>query len=136
MGEGNQVKWRGIRPIDPREAIPIQPYADFGTQVAKDHYANNSITIIHTVTSGKNLYLCSATFSVFPAATGEGYMYVRNENDALQYYLFFIRRPTDNGTMVSVSFNPPLIIPQGWDICVRSMTLNFRVRGFIFGYEV
>jgi len=136
MGESNQVKWRGIRPVEPREAIPIQPYTDFGTQVAKDNYANNSTVIIHTVTSGKSLYLCSIGFSVFPTATGHGVFFVRDESDTTQYRFFYIRRQSDDGDMVSMTFNPPLVIPEGWDICLWSATSGFGIRGFIFGYEV
>ena len=136
MGEKNQVKWVGIRPVEPREAIPIQPYGDFGTQIAKDEYANNGGSTIHTVTSGKNLYLCSIAFSIFPTANGRGLFYVRNESDVTQYEFFDIRRQANDGFAVSMSFNPPLVIPEGWDICVYSYDSGFYVKGFIFGYEV
>lgn len=136
MGEPNQVKWRGIRPVDPREAIPVQPFGDFGTQIVKDTYADNSTVIIHTVTSGKSLYLCSIALSVIPAATGYGYFYVRDDSDTTQYRFFRPRRQQYDGEMVSMTFNPPLIIPEGWDICLMSQVDGFGMRGFIFGYEV
>jgi len=136
MGEPNQVKWRGIRPVEPREAIPIQPYTDFGTQVAKDNYANNSTVIIHTVTSGKNLYLCSVAFSVYPTVDGSGSFNIRDDNDNIKHILFQIQRQANDGTMVTLTFNPPFVIPEGWDIIIWSSTTGFRLRGFIFGYEV
>jgi len=136
MGEPNQVKWRGIRPVEPREAIPVQPFGDFGTQIAKDAYANNSTVIIHTVTSGKSLYLCNIGLSVFPTASGYGYFYVRDENDTTQYRFFRPRRQQYDGEMVSMTFNPPLIIPEGWDIVLWSQVADFIIYGFIFGYEV
>jgi len=136
MGEPNQVKWRGIRPVEPREAIPVQPFGDFGTQITKSVYANNATKIIHTVSSGKSLYLCSVALSVFPTALGEGYIYVRDENDTTQYYILVTRRQENDGEMVSMTFNPPIQIPAGWDICVVSSATNFKLRGFIFGYEV
>lgn len=136
MGEPNQVKWRGIRPVEPREAIPIQPYGDFGTQVAKSAYVNNTTTIIHTVTSGKSLYLCSIALSVFPTAAGYGYFYVRDENDTTQYTILRPKRQQDDGEMVTMTFNPPLVIPEGYDIVIRSQVTDFVLYGFIFGYEV
>jgi len=136
MGEPNQVKWRGIRPVEPREAIPIQPYTDFGTQVAKSASANNSTAIIHTVTAGKSLYLCGVSLSVVPTASGYGYFSVRDDTDTLQYTFFRPNRQQNDGEMVSMTFNPPLVIPEGWDIYIISQVNNFGMTGFIFGYEV
>ena len=136
MGETNQVKWVGIRPVEPREAIPIQPYGDFGTQVVKNNHANNSTVIIHTVTSGKTLYLCSITLSVDPIANGYGWFYVRDTNDNTVYSFFRPRRQANDGEMVSATFNPPLKIPDGYDICLMSEVDGFHMYGFIFGYEL
>ena len=136
MGEPNQVKWRGIRPVEPREAIPIQPYGDFGTQIAKHNWVEGGTSIIHTVTSGKNLYLCSVAFSIYPTVDGEGTFSIRDDNDIVQYILFQIQRQANDGTMVTLTFNPPFVIPEGWDIAIWSSATGFRLRGFIFGYEV
>ncbi|RLG10436.1 hypothetical protein DRN69_09010 [Candidatus Pacearchaeota archaeon] len=136
MGEPNQVKWRGIRPVEPREAIPVQPFGDFGTQVAKHSSINNDTTIIHTVMSGKILYLCSLSFGMTPINAGEGWIFVRDENDNITYYLFTTYRQQNDGICISMTFNPPLIIPAGYDICIQSNTEYCYVNGFIFGYEV
>jgi len=136
MGEANQVKWRGIRPVEPREAIPVQPFGDFGTQVAKDNYVDNSIVIIHTVTNGKTLHLCNISLSVYPQTDGYGWFYVRDTNDTIVYHFFRPRRLAYDGEMVTMTFNPPLQIPEGYDICLMSEVEGFFIHAFIFGYEV
>jgi len=158
MGEKNRVRWVGIRPTDPpetipveeqsplteigvkpvspRQAIPTQPYRDFGTQIAKEGNAVNATVIIHTVSTGKTLYLCSVSFSVYPTANGMGALYCRDTDDALQYIFFIIRRQANDGFATAMSFNPPLVIPAGYDLCVRSWNDGFDTRGFIFGYEL
>jgi len=136
MGEKNNVRWVGIRPTDPREAIPTQPYGDFGTQVAKYAWVENATSIIHTVSAGKTLYLCSIALSVDAVADGRGRMFVRDDTDTIQYYFFRARRPAGSGEMVPLTFNPPLQIPEGWDICVWSEVADFHLIGFIFGYEL
>jgi len=158
MGEKNKVRWVGIRPIDPpetipveeqsplteisvkpvspRQAIPIQPYGDFGTQIVKYAWVENATAIIHTVSAGKTLHLCSIALSVDAVADGRGRMFVRDDSDTIQYYFFRPRRPAGNGEMVGLTFNPPLKISEGWDICVWSENADFHLIGFIFGYEV
>ncbi len=135
-GEPNSVKWVGIRPTNPREAIPSQPYGDFGTQVVKDASIDNGTTIIHTVTAGTTLYLCSITFSMNPIAAGAGLMFVRNVADVLQYRFFQMRRLINDGFGVGTTFNPPLTIPAGYDVCIQSAAANVWVYGMIFGYEL
>jgi len=125
-----------VKPASPRETIPIQPYKDFGTQIAKDYWANNSTGIIHTVTSGKSLYLCSVSLSFYNTSAGYGNMFVRDTSDNVQYRLLEIRRQANDGISVPLTFNPPLVLPAGWDICVYSGASDVLVRGFIFGYEV
>jgi len=136
MGEPNQVKWRGIRPVEPREAIPVQPYGDFGTQVVKHDCVEGGGSVIYTVSSGKNLYLCSVAFSVYPIADGNGSFNIRDDNDNIKHILFQIQRQANDGTIITLTFNPPFVIPEGWDIHLWSSATGFRLRGFIFGYEV
>jgi len=136
MPEGNMMRWVGIRPTDPREAIPIQPYADFGTQIAKHVTANNQTSIIHTVSNGKNLYLCTATLSCLLTVTGNFCMFVRDDSDTTRYYIAYCRRQADDGICIPVTFSPPLVIPEGWDVCIWSGANGVQIQGFIFGYEV
>ena len=61
---------------------------------------------------------------------------MRDENDTTQYTIFRPRREQNDGEMVTMTFNPPLVIPEGYDIVIRSQVTDFVLYGFIFGYEV
>jgi len=122
--EPNQVKWWGIRP------------AHRGTQVAKSASAINATVIIHTVTAGKTLFLCSASLSL-QSGVGGGNIFVRNGADVWQFALLaaqiFTAAATSQGS--SITFWPPLEIAAGWDLCTISGAAACSASGFIFGWE-
>lgn len=122
--EPNEVLWRGVRP------------AHKGEQVVKGNTVNNGTSIVHTVSTGKTLYLTALAFSVY-AGVGESNMFVRNAADVTQYYFFVntIFTAGGAGSMGNLSFNPPLEIPAGYDICVSSNAAANFAYGFIHGWE-
>jgi len=116
--------------------IPIQPYADFGTQVAKHKEINNTTTIIHTVSANKTLYLCNLVYSLQTLQAGGACVYVRDTNDYVLYKIIQTKRQQDDGFSISINFNPPLRIPAGYDIVGCSFAADAILICFIFGYEV
>lgn len=122
--ELNQVKWVGVRP------------GHNGTQVLKENYVSNATLVLHTVTAGKTLYLCSAYASYYISATGIiGRLFVRDVAD-FTVYSFSICNSGALGQMESTpSYNPPIEIPAGYDICLISGAASMVIRAGIHGWE-
>ena len=122
--EPNMTKWRGVRP------------GHNGIQVAKYNYAINATTIIHTVTDEKTFFLTTLTLSIEVPAAGYSYMFVRDAGDVVAYFLGFIQcSATSAAGPLAVTFNPPLEIPEKYDICIRSTVAVLEVAGFVHGWE-
>lgn len=157
MPEANQVNWIGIRPTNPEENIPVKqsdetllnatvtqasnvrevyPKRKTGTtQIAKYQTANNGTEIVHTVTTGKTLFLCTIVLSALPVATGGITIEVTNASDVWQYYIVSSMFLINEGAVSPIPFNPPLEIPAGYKIKITSDTVNFYARIFVYGWE-
>lgn len=135
--EANEVRQVGVIPSEGADPIPVGKIPDAGTQVVKGTYANNSVVTLHTVTTGKILYLSAAALSIknVSGGEGEGAMYVTDGEDAIRYYLFLYQSPDQHGTGGSIPLISPLEISAGWKIKVASDTASVYVTGFIHGYE-
>jgi len=122
--EDNKVLWRGVRP------------AHNGVQVAKSALATNNTVILHTVTAGKTLFLTTMVYGTDPEAVGLCQMQVRNVADVVQYTIQnFIPRTTSTSFSGSITFNPPLEIPAGYDIILVSGIAMLDLNCFINGWE-
>ncbi len=122
--EPNQAAWVGFRP------------GHRGTQVTKHAAATNTTLIIHTVTSGKVLYMTSFFLSV-RSGVGEGILFVRDTSDVLQYHIVRVELFTkvSSGPGVGLSLHHPIEIPAGFDVCVQSTPAFCIANGFINGWE-
>ena len=110
---------------------------DNASQIAVRKLANNSTEILHTVTTGKTLYLTAWTFTIDALATGDGILRVRNASDVAVYEIVYTSvRIANERFGLSDGFSPPLEIPAGYDVVVTSSASNCFVSGFIHGYEV
>jgi hypothetical protein len=122
--ESNQVKWVGVRP------------AHRGEQVVKSSSAQNATVIIHTVTAGKTLFLCSVFLRAYWNVVGNSHpLAVRNAADVIQYTLLDMLAPAVGHGEVSRAFGPPLEIPAGYDITIVSAGVGDIMLGSIFGWE-
>ncbi len=140
MTSANQVRWRGIHNISP--LINIQTHiGTFETsvdgvtraQIIKSNEVNNTTTILHTVTAGKTLYLCSCSLHVNAGANQLGHLKVRNVADVDQYFLLDLETAAQAPMHGQNTFNPPIVIAAGFDIVVE--TTAAQGAGFIFGWE-
>jgi len=137
MGEVNQFKWVGVRPVLPYEAIPIfQDIPEGAQKVWAYGWAENNRTIIYTIPTGKKLCLCTAILMLRVNADGYGNLHVRDTDDVAQYSIFIANRQTGNGASFSVTFPVPLEIEAGWTINVYSSAPSFYSYGFICGYLI
>lgn len=140
MAEGNEVKWRGVRPTNPVENLFFQLGAPSLTEggvtrefIQKSAELINNQVVIHTVTAGKIFYLCSATISVDSALGNTTMLYVRNVADTVLYRIFDFRITNAAPNNNSVSFNPPIPIQAGFDIV--AITTSPLASAFIHGWE-
>ncbi len=122
--EPNQVRWIGFRP------------GHNGTQVTKQGAANNTTTIVHTVTAGKVLYLVDWTVGWESLALGSWCaLRVRNAADVLAFDIWTMpTRAVLNGGL-AVAYIYPIEIPAGYDVVVAAANGNVSIYGFIHGWE-
>lgn len=134
----NLVRTIGIIPTRNADPIPVGKIPDGGTQVAKEGSAAGADVIVHTVTSGKTLYLsaCSLGIKNGLASTSSGYLGVRNASDTWQYMLLYTGVVANDGKTALLSFPIPLEIPAGYDIVANSSDADVQVYAFIHGYEM
>ncbi len=98
MGEVNQFKWVGVRPILPYEAIPVfQSIPENAQRVWAYNWAENTWVVVYTVPSGKSLYLCLAILMASAAADGVGMLCVYNDAGTFQYCLAVTRKAAGDG---------------------------------------
>ena len=82
--EPNEVLWRGVRP------------GHRGEQVAKYNSATNATVILHTVTTGKTLFLTAVSFQASTTTAGKfGALFVRDTSDAEKYCLLYTSDAAD-----------------------------------------
>jgi hypothetical protein len=166
-GEGNQIKWVGIRPTNPEENIPVKPGTlsgnfpiTFGdsatplqiatpsspaviqtepapwatsrsgvtrTQILKSAQNASDNHILHTVTSGKTLYITSCCLSYSSGSAGFAKLLVRNGSDTILYYLVSAYLSSTPDQNIALSFPMPISVAAGFDIVISGAS------GYIFG---
>ncbi len=110
---------------------------DIPSQVIKSASQSGAgITVIHTVSTGKSLYL---VFAFLSGASGGGSgtvnVSVRDDGDNWLYNIAQISFDAANMTdSVACSLPRPLKIPEGYDVYVESTT-NPTARATILGWE-
>ena len=111
---------------------------DGATQVVADTSAIDCEAIIHTVTSGKTLYLSAVFCGCHNADTSAhlGYLFVTNAADVIQYQLVYFYLPGTTGNTETLSLSPPLEIQEGWKVKVFSEAATLHAVGVIHGYEI
>ncbi len=122
--EPNQARWVGSRP------------AHKGTQIAKHGVATNATTIIHTVTSGKTLFLCSSILTINTSTAGKFCQYkVQDVGNSLVYLFTSCVFDIVGQLIIPFNFDPPLEIPTGYDLVLISNDINLNSMAFIHGWE-
>lgn len=122
--EPNEVLWRGVRP------------GHRGVQVPKYNSASNGTTIVHTVTAAKVFFLTFWSFSARASAVGgTAEFFIRDDEDAAWFRIQFLGFDAVGQGLDSGMFSPPLEIPAGYDIVVKSSLITCDVYGAIDGWE-
>jgi hypothetical protein len=103
------------------------------TQIIKSNVANNAAVIIHTVTTGKTLYISSASVSMLTGASVEAHLRIRNAADTETAKLLWIGGTAPITAHLACSFPMPIAVPEGYDVCIVGVTTY--AYGLIQGWE-
>jgi hypothetical protein len=139
-GEGNQVKWVGVRPVSPVENIQIHKgifettvAGVIRTHIAKSAEADVATVVVHTVTAAKIFYLCGFRISCDSGVGKVSHLSVRNVADTVQYELGCAVTTAQTSLTGSLNVDPPIPIAAGFDIAI--ITTASHASAFIHGWE-
>jgi len=156
-GEPNQAFWRGIRPTDPAENIPVDVKAhtvdtpivpaspekiftryeppEGTTFVQVNGSAVNVSTLIYTVPADTTLYLTDFVFSLYPVGVnGYGSLTVYDLVPAVFFRLSLLTCVANIGDSISGAFNIAVQIPANYTIYLASSAANVNAYGGFTGY--
>lgn len=106
------------------------------TQIIKDARADNATVVIHTVGAGNTLYLCGWVATFWSSAyTCQQFLEVYDTTPALWKTLVHGGCAASFVAMLSKTYLPPLEIPSGYSVRVRSGGVGSIIRAVIDGWE-
>jgi hypothetical protein len=125
MAETDQIKWRGIQPVQPLQNIQIHP-GPFETsvsgttraQILKYKEATDEEAIIHTVTGGKTFYLVACSLSLFHTAPDYAFIRIRNGSDTEVTRILDVRSTIGSPGNNSKIFLMPISIAATYDVTI------------------
>jgi hypothetical protein len=88
------------------------------TQIIKRAGVLNGSATIHTVTSGKTLYITSNYTVAFSTANSEGDLYVGDSGGSLQFYLIVLNTLAGQSNVCHQSYPMPIMVPAGYKIII------------------
>jgi len=139
-GESNQVKWAGMLPVRPEQALPVQPAAwdtvylgNTRTQIIKSVSTTGGAAIVHTVTAGKTLYLCSVQLTSGWNISTVSWIGYRDAGDVSIFDFIRLQGNGVHSMSESVIFPMPLIIASAYDVYIASPLAD--ITGCITGWE-
>ncbi len=129
MAEANQVNWRGIRPVHPVENIQVHPgtfetsvAGKTRTQILKYKSVNATEAIIHTVTTGKTLFITSASLVCQHTANDEAFIRIRDGSDVEVTRILYAFAYAGATGHLSNSFPMPISVAADYDITVNMVS--------------
>lgn len=133
-GEENQVKWRGVQPVDGIRGV--WPARDAVRFTASEWRAGIGTTLMYTVPVGMIAYITTAGLASLStgAAAVSARLEVRNALDVLQYYMFYHYFAIPGQFTSFVTFLPGREAEAGWKINVYSNNAIVSARGLVFGW--
>lgn len=138
LKETNRVKTIGVLPTQNAEPIPVGKIPDNGTQITEDAYRCTGTLNAYIVTAGKTLY-CSLMVLTTRNNSGALSYYqleVRNASDVQQYVLARESVPNATGVNIVIPFLPPLEVPAGYKIVIKTGDADHCIQLFVHGYEM
>jgi len=133
-GETDQVRWRGVRPVEGISGIWPALNA---TRVHGAHYiAGVGTQVVYTVPANKKLYIANAliTLKMTAAADAGGKFSVRDDGDVHKYHLLYVLQNTAGYQNVAFNLVPAAEAEAGWDVYVNSNAAVLTVFGMFHGW--
>lgn len=133
-GETDQVRWRGVRPIDGVRGVWPEKDAE---RINKIVYNVGAGTFVgYTVPAGKKLFISSVIFPIrlTVAALGTSYGFVRDASDTLVYYIIGMNFAVQGQWSFSNQFCPALEVPAGFDVCLYTDLAGLDAWMLFFGW--
>ena len=136
MGEGNQVKWVGVRPTDPPESIPVEFELPYTGSVMRINSAANNTTIMYVVPAGYKLCLTGAIFILEGTNNDSGNLTIYDTSSVAKCALGEGKITTYYSTVVQASIQSPIILPTNYSIKVSAFGTASWARGSFTGYLI
>lgn len=133
-GEPNQVRWRGVRPV---EGIRGVWPARNSTRINEEaEQAGEGNSIIYTVPVGKIFFMSVSGIAAFNSAGGGNTagVGVRNDSDVHQFFVCFHYFSAQSEESDAHGYFPAIEVPAGYDVYVVSSAGNVTVLGQAFGW--
>lgn len=133
-GEADQVRWRGIRPVEGIRGVwPARNSVRIAEEAAQ---VGAGATIIYTVPTGKIFFLTSGGMAAFNSAGGGNTagVGVRDGDDSHQYSVCFHYFSAQNEVSDSHQFFPALEVPADYDVYAYSNNASVTLLGQAFGW--
>jgi len=110
---------------------------DTGTQILKSGSAVNAVvTVLHTVTAGKNFYLTSCHLMTRAVNSGAGTLLeIVDGSNALIHNLLMNGNPSGTALNPTLSFPKPIKIPAGYKVRIDSTGGSCENNAAITGWE-
>lgn len=123
-GEPDQVKWRGVRPVQGIRGVwPARNATRF---YGAGSCSGIAVVLMYTVPADKILYISSVMQSTreSAAAPGAAVVYVRDVLDATTYFITYIMFDTAGQLVIPLTYSPALEAAAGFDVCVANDHAN------------
>ncbi len=133
-GEHNQVKWRGVRPVEgirgvwpSRNAVRVNKEAE---------QAGEGNTIIYTVPASKIFFMTTAGMAAYNSAGGGKIagVGVRNVADEHQIYVCYHYFAAQAEHSHQHKYFPAIEVIEGYDVYVVTDSANITALGSAFGW--
>lgn len=133
-GETDQVRWRGIRPVNGIRGI--WPAIDSVRVNVADDKTGTGVSILYTVPANKILFIASGflTSRLAVDRTARSAMFIRDDNDVDKFPILYNIFDIAGQTTIPVQYKPALQIIQGWDVYLYNSAPEVDCRGAIFGW--
>ncbi len=133
-GEENEVKWRGVRPINGIRGVWPARNA---VRVHVDGVLSGIGTaIVYTVPVGKIFFMSNMAFTTRNSAASvtDPHITVRDDSDVQQYVLLMQYEQVIAASISAQSFMPAIEVLAGWDVCIIVTVGVGRGRAYLHGW--
>lgn len=133
-GETDQVKWRGVRPVEGIRGI--WPARNATRVNASDWQDGAGTKVVYTVPAGKILFLSSMFLcSRYTGATQPAiHAYVRDDDDEMQQRLVSHYFAGAGFQTSGMWYMPAQEAQAGWDVCIQVSSADAAGRLIVAGW--